>query len=198
MTTGPSSGIGETTEKWLAATNKPTKGNAIMNKRHAVTLTFVLVTLASMSTAFAANLPGADKTPAKQLKITRQDERDTRTDLSQYFTGSALVNPLFSAEDDSNATAAQVAFDPGARTNWHIHPVGQQLIVTHGVGRVQIEGQPVRTIHSGDVVWIPAGTNHWHGADRDHSMTHIAIQERRDGENVEWGDAVSDAQYTAE
>lgn len=150
-----------------------------------------------MSTALAEPTADTDSS-ATTLKITTQQQRATRTDLSEYFTGSALVNPLFSAEDDSRATAAEVTFEPGARTNWHVHPVGQQLVVTHGVGRVQLEGQPVRTLQAGDVAWIPAGANHWHGASAEHSMTHIAVQERREGQNVEWGNKVSDAQYRAE
>ena len=166
-----------------------------MYKHAALAVALALALSTPFGAAFAADQ--ADETAAT-LKITTQDDRATRTDLSQYFTGDVLVNPLFAAEDASRATAAEVTFEPGARTNWHVHPVGQQLVVTHGVGRVQIEGQPVRSLHVGDVVWIPGGANHWHGASADHSMTHIAMQERRDGQNVVWGNKVTDTQYRAQ
>ena len=169
-----------------------------MHKRQTLSLALLLATCIPAGAALADTQATTGNAAGANLKITTQDDRATRTDLSNYFTGDALVNPLFSAEDDSNATAAEVTFDRGARTNWHTHPVGQQLVVTHGVGRVQIEGRPMRTIHAGDVVWIPADANHWHGAAPDHSMTHIAIQERREGKNVAWGDSVSDGEYNAE
>ncbi|RJS93837.1 cupin domain-containing protein [Salinisphaera sp. Q1T1-3] len=140
----------------------------------------------------------ASQGDSNTLRISHAADRDTRADLSKYFTGKALVNPLFSAEDDSHATAASVTFEPGARTNWHTHPVGQQLVVTDGIGWVQMKGQPKQTIKAGDVVWIPAGVKHWHGATANHSMTHIAVQERRDGDNVSWDGPVTDAQYNAE
>ncbi|WP_353179808.1 cupin domain-containing protein [Salinisphaera sp. T5B8] len=168
-----------------------------MQNRYRLAASFMLVTSAVISPAQATETTQHDNA-RDQLQITDLADRATRTDLSDYFTGRALVNPLFTAEDDSNTTAAEVIFEPAARTNWHVHPVGQQLVITQGIGRVQIEGRPARRMRAGDVVWIPAGVRHWHGASPDHSMTHIAIQERRDGQNVEWGDAVSEAQYNAE
>jgi quercetin dioxygenase-like cupin family protein len=92
--------------------------------------------------------------------------------------------------------AARVSFEPGARTAWHTHPLGQTLYVVSGVGRVQKEGEPVREIRAGDTVWIPPGEKHWHGAAPDHGMTHVAMQEAVDGSAVEWLEQVSDADYT--
>lgn len=169
-----------------------------MTHRYLAAFALALASVTTTGTAVAASQSGSTDSADQKLKITHEAERPTRTDLTKYFTGQALVNPLFSAEDDSKATSAVVTFEPGARTNWHTHPVGQQLVVTDGVGWVQIEGQPKRTIRAGDVVWIPADVKHWHGASADHSMTHIAIQERRDGSNVHWLGPVSDAEYQAD
>ena len=169
-----------------------------MKNRYTATLALLLIGFAASNVASADSDADATDATAAQLKITHADERATRADLSEYFTGNALVNPLFDAEDSSHATAAVVTFEPGARTNWHTHPVGQQLVVTGGVGWVKIEGQPKQTVRAGDVIWTPAGAKHWHGATPDHSMTHIAIQERGDGQNVVWGEPVTDAEYQAE
>jgi 4-carboxymuconolactone decarboxylase len=115
----------------------------------------------------------------------------------EYFSGSALVYRRFQARAPGRASGALVAFEPGARTAWHSHPLGQTLIVTSGVGRVQRWGDPVDEIRSGDVVWIPAGQKHWHGASPTTSMTHVAIGERLDGKSVEWMEKVTDEQYGA-
>ncbi|WP_290871491.1 cupin domain-containing protein [Aquabacterium sp.] len=111
------------------------------------------------------------------------------------FTGTVRIDMLHAAQAPWHASAAYVTFEPGARTVWHTHPVGQTLVVTAGVGRVQREGGPVETIRPGDVVWIPAGVKHWHGAGPSTGMTHMAITETQDGQNVTWLEPVSDAQY---
>ncbi len=111
------------------------------------------------------------------------------------MTGTVLVQPLFSANDRSRATGGKVTFEPGARTAWHTHPLGQTLIVTAGTGWIQQWGGPIEEIRQGDVVWIPPGTKHWHGATATTSITHIAIQEQLDGKTVEWMEKVGDEQY---
>ena len=116
---------------------------------------------------------------------------------SQYFTGVVRIDPLFDAPDPARVVGASVTFEPGARTAWHTHPLGQTLIVTAGCGRVQREGGPVEEIRPGDVVWIPPGEKHWHGAAPTTAMTHIAIQEKLGGKTVDWMEPVSDEQYGA-
>ncbi|POG56209.1 (R)-mandelonitrile lyase [Haloferax marisrubri] len=113
----------------------------------------------------------------------------------EYFTGSTRIDPLFDAQDASSAAAASVTFEPGARTAWHTHPLGQRLIVTSGCGLVQREGGEITQIRAGDVVWFPPGEKHWHGASPDKAMTHIAVQEEQDGEAVTWLEHVSDEEY---
>ncbi|ODA66512.1 Cupin domain protein [Methyloligella halotolerans] len=129
------------------------------------------------------------------MKITRVDERASAPGPEDYFTGTVRIDPLFKAEEPGRVAGASVTFEPGARTAWHTHPLGQTLIVTQGVGRVQREGGPVEEIRPGDVVWFPAGEKHWHGAAPDIAMTHIAVQEAKDGEVVTWLEKVSDAAY---
>lgn len=114
---------------------------------------------------------------------------------SDWFTGTVRIDPLFDATEYARASGGSVTFEPGARTAWHIHPRGQVLIVTAGVGCVQLEGGPVQTIRPGDVVRIAPGERHWHGAGPDMAMTHIAIQEASDGKVVDWLEHVSDAEY---
>ena len=108
------------------------------------------------------------------------------------------IDPLFEAEEPGRAAGASVTFEPGARTAWHTHPLGQTLIITSGSGRVQREGGPVEDVSPGDVVWFPAGEKHWHGAAPGTAMTHIAVQEKKDGSAVEWLEKVSDAQYNVD
>jgi 4-carboxymuconolactone decarboxylase len=131
------------------------------------------------------------------LVITRAGSRLSRAAPAENFTGGARVEPLFEALDPSDASGGSVTFEPGARTAWHSHPRGQILIVTAGTGRVQLWGGPIEEIGSGDVVRIPAGQKHWHGASPEASMTHIAITERRDGTTAQWLEKVSDEQYQA-
>lgn len=112
-----------------------------------------------------------------------------------WFTGTVRIDPLFEPTDPARTSGGSVTFEPGARTAWHAHPFGQTLIVTAGVGRVQLEGAPIETIRPGDVVQIAPGERHWHGAGPDTAMTHIAIQEAKDGKAADWMEHVSDQQY---
>lgn len=115
--------------------------------------------------------------------------------LSDWFTGYVRIDPLFDAAEGARASGGSVTFEPGARTAWHTHPLGQVLIVTAGLGRVQCEGGPIEMIRPGDVVNIAPGERHWHGAGPKTAMTHIAIQEAQNGKAVEWMEHVSDEQY---
>ena len=129
------------------------------------------------------------------MKITRCSSQPSGKGPADWFTGTVRVDPLFVAPEPARVAGAQVTFEPGARTAWHTHPLGQTLIVTSGFGRVQREGGAVEEIRPGDVVWFPPGEKHWHGASPNTAMTHIAIQESLNGKNVEWLEKVSDEQY---
>ncbi|PHP68652.1 cupin [Zhengella mangrovi] len=129
------------------------------------------------------------------MNISRVGSRASMPGPEDWFTGRVRIDPLFQPESPARAAGAAVTFEPGARTAWHTHPYGQTLIVTQGVGRVQREGGPVEEIHPGDVIWFPAGEKHWHGAAPDVAMTHIAIQEAKDGSAVTWMEKVSDEDY---
>lgn len=117
---------------------------------------------------------------------------------ADWFTGTVRIDPLFPANEPARASGGSVTFEPGARTAWHEHPLGQTLIVTAGCGQVQRWGGPVEEIRPGDVVWIPPHEKHWHGATDTTSMTHIAIQEQQDGKVVEWLEKVSDEQFSGQ
>lgn len=129
------------------------------------------------------------------IRIMRSGSQPSRQGPAENFTGSVRVDPLFQAHAPARASGALVTFEPGARTAWHTHPLGQVLIVTSGTGLVQRWGDPVEEIRKGDVVWIPPGQKHWHGAAPNSSMAHIAIVEQLDGKSVQWMEKVSDAQY---
>jgi len=131
------------------------------------------------------------------MKLTRAGSNPSRMAPADYFTGTVWQDPIAVAEGPGRARALLVTFAPGARTNWHTHPYGQTLYVASGVGRCQCAGGPVRIIRPGDTVWFPAGERHWHGAAPDAGMSHIAIQEAKDGETAYWEEAVSDADYSA-
>src|SRR6266702_7304450 len=120
------------------------------------------------------------------IKVTRSGSQPSRQGSAENFTGSVRIDPLFNANAPSRASGGRVTFKPGARTAWHTHPLGQTLIVTAGSGWVQQWGGPTQEIREGDVVWIPPGQKHWHGATPTTSMTHIAIQEHLEGKNVKW------------
>jgi len=129
------------------------------------------------------------------MEIKRGGSQPSRQGPAEYFTGTVRVDPLFQAPDPARVSGASVTFEPGARTAWHTHPLGQTLIVTFGLGWVQREGGPVEEIRPGDVVWFPPGEKHWHGATPTTAMTHIAIQEALNGKAVDWLEKVSDEQY---
>ncbi|MEZ5776490.1 MAG: cupin domain-containing protein [Hyphomicrobiaceae bacterium] len=129
--------------------------------------------------------------------IERSGSKPSSKGPEDWFTGEVRIDPLASPPEPARVTAASVTFEPGARTAWHTHPLGQTLIVTAGCGRVQREGGPVEEIHPGDVVWFEPGERHWHGAGPTTAMTHIAIQERQNGRAVDWLEKVTDAQYGA-
>jgi quercetin dioxygenase-like cupin family protein len=131
------------------------------------------------------------------MDIKRNGTRPSGEGPADYFTGSVRVDRLFEAPDPARVRGASVTFEPGARTAWHTHPLGQTLIVTAGYGRVQQWGGPIEEIRPGDVVWFAPGEKHWHGAAPTTALTHIAIQEQLDGKVVEWLEHVSDAQYLA-
>jgi quercetin dioxygenase-like cupin family protein len=131
------------------------------------------------------------------LDIKRSGAQPSGRGPAEYFTGTVRVDPLFQAADPARAVAASVTFEPGARTAWHTHPLGQTLIVTAGSGLAQAWGGPIERIRPGDVISFPPGEKHWHGATATTAMTHIAVQERLDGKTVEWMEKVSDEQYRA-
>lgn len=129
------------------------------------------------------------------IAITRNASQASSQGGGDYFTGSVRIDTLFKATEPARTSGGRVTFEPGARTAWHTHPLGQTLIVTAGTGRVQRWGDPVEEIRQGDVVWIPPGQKHWHGAAPNSAMTHIAIAEQLDGTAAQWLEKVSDEQY---
>ncbi|KQS59458.1 cupin [Rhizobium sp. Leaf371] len=129
------------------------------------------------------------------MKIDRNGSQPSAKGPEDWFTGTVRIDPLFAANDARRGASALVTFEPGARTAWHTHPLGQTLIVTAGSGLVQREGGPIEAIRPGDVVWFEPGEKHWHGASPTTAMTHIAIQEHLDGKVVDWLEHVTDAQY---
>lgn len=131
------------------------------------------------------------------MEITRAGTVPSGKGPTDWFTGTVRIDPLFNPFDKERVQGAQVTFEPGARTAWHTHPLGQTLIVTSGRGYVQRWGGEIEEIHPGDIVWFPPGEKHWHGASASTAMTHIAIQESKDGKAVDWMEKVSDEQYGA-
>ena len=129
------------------------------------------------------------------MEIKRIGSQPSTRGPADWFTGTVRIDPLFSAKDPARTAAASVTFEPGARTAWHTHPLGQTLIVTAGCGRAQREGGPIEEIRPGDVVQFAPGEKHWHGAAPATAMTHIAIQEALGGKVVEWMEKVSDEEY---
>jgi quercetin dioxygenase-like cupin family protein len=129
------------------------------------------------------------------MHIKRSGAQPSGKGGAEYFTGTVRLDPLFQAPAPARVAGTHVTFEPGARTAWHTHPLGQTLIVTSGRGWVQTWGGPVEEVTPGDVVWFPPGEKHWHGATPTTAMTHIAIQEGLDGKTVDWLEQVSEAQY---
>jgi quercetin dioxygenase-like cupin family protein len=129
------------------------------------------------------------------MEIKRNGSQPSSKGPTEWFTGTVRIDPLFQANAPARASSASVTFEPGARTAWHIHPLGQTLIITAGCGRAQREGGPIEEIRRGDVVSFAPNEKHWHGAAPTTAVTHIAIQEALDGKVVEWMEKVSDQQY---
>jgi quercetin dioxygenase-like cupin family protein len=129
------------------------------------------------------------------MDIKRNGSRPAGKGPSDYFTGAVRIDPLIEAPEPARVRGALVTFEPGARTAWHTHPLGQTLIVTAGLGWVQHWGEPIEEIRPGDVVWFEPGEKHWHGATATTAMSHIAVQEALNGSTVEWMEKVSDEQY---
>jgi 4-carboxymuconolactone decarboxylase len=154
-------------------------------------MTWISIPIAALSLLAAASVS------AQSLVVSRAGSRPVRPAPPQNFTGAVQVEMLFEAVDPSHASGGTVTFEPGARTAWHTHPRGQILVITAGVGRVQRWGDPMEEVRAGDVVRIPAGQKHWHGASPHAAMTHLAISEHRDGSTVQWMEQVSDEQYNA-
>ena len=129
------------------------------------------------------------------MDIRRNGSQPSGRGPAEYFTGTVRIDPLFEAADPGRVVGASVTFEPGARTAWHTHPLGQTLIVTAGSGRAQRWGGPIDEIRPGDVISFALGEKHWHGATATTAMTHIAIQERLEGKTVDWMEKVGDEQY---
>jgi quercetin dioxygenase-like cupin family protein len=129
------------------------------------------------------------------MEIKRSGSQPSVPAPGQYFTGAVRFDPVFRAPEPSRGVGVSVTFEPGARTWWHTHPLGQTLVVTAGCGRIQLWGGPIDEITPGDVIWIPPGEKHWHGAAPTTAMTHLSIVEQVDGRTADWLEEVSDSQY---
>lgn len=129
------------------------------------------------------------------MELKRAGSQPSQQGPADWFTGTVRIDPLNTATEPARHSCAAVTFEPGARTNWHTHPLGQTLIVTAGAGWTQCDGKAIVEIRAGDVIWCPPGHKHWHGATSTTAMTHIAIQEALDGSPVDWLEPVTDAQY---
>lgn len=150
------------------------------------------------ATALSLSLLALDATAEEKpvLTVTPNGSQPSAKGPADYFTGTVRVDAPFKGTNSARVSGATVTFEPGARTAWHTHPLGQTLIVTGGAGLVQQQGQPVRAIKPGDTVWIPPNVKHWHGATATTAMTHIAIAEVLDGKVVDWMEQVSDEDYS--
>ena len=131
------------------------------------------------------------------MEITRTGSKPSVKGPEDWFTGAVRIDPLFDANEARRGAAATVTFEPGARTAWHTHPLGQTLIITSGCGWVQRAGSPVQAVHPGDVVWFEPNEKHWHGATATNGMSHMAIQENLNGKVVDWMEKVTDEQYSS-
>jgi quercetin dioxygenase-like cupin family protein len=151
----------------------------------------------ALLTTIAFNAWAADAPSAQSMTIVRNGERASVIGAPTNFVGNARIDPLFAVPIPSKVSAGYVTFEPGARSMWHTHPLGQMLVVTMGTGWVQQEGAQKQVIKPGDVIWTPPGVKHWHGATSTTSVTHMAIQEALDGKNVEWLEPVTEAQFGA-
>jgi quercetin dioxygenase-like cupin family protein len=160
-----------------------------------LTATVISLFMLASAPAHAGQMKNSSYNSEQDLEITRSGSQPSATGSAEYFTGSVRVDTLFKAHEPSCTTGGHVTFGPGARTAWHTHPFGQTLIVTAGTGLIQRWGGTIEEIREGDVVWIPAGLKHWHGAAPNTAMTHIAIQEQLNGKVADWMEKVSDELY---
>lgn len=161
---------------------------------------FIKAAIAATALRSPVILRGQPITPPPQkqdshMRITRAGTQPSAKGPADWFTGTVRIDPLFQPNLPARTSGASVTFEPGARTAWHTHPLGQTLIVTSGCGWAQCERDPVEEIHPGDVIWLPPNVKHWHGAAPTTAMTHIAVQEALDGKLVEWMEKVTDEQY---
>lgn len=168
---------------------RDTNRDVVLHARNGMRVSFAIALSLSLLISTAMN--------GQTIAITRSGSRSAQQGPAENFTGSVRVETPFGPNAPSRTSGALVTFQPGARSAWHTHPLGQTLIVTSGAGRVQRWGDPIDEIRPGDVVWIPPNTKHWHGASPDNSMAHIAIVEQLDGKSTDWMEKVSDAQYDA-
>ena len=175
---------------------KLTNATLLVDRRSALKMAVVADVALSVSSLAQANKPSIPNTESKMdIEITRNGSQPSSKGPADWFSGTTRIDPLFAAKESARAAAALVTFEPGARTAWHTHPLGQTLVVTSGLGWVQREGGPVQEIWPGDVVWFPPDLKHWHGATPTTAMSHVAIQEHLNGKVVDWMEKVSDAQY---
>lgn len=158
--------------------------------------TAALVVGAGITLASQLNPPQSEERKATmQLEIWRVGSQASVKGPANWFTGTVRLDPLADAKEPSRVSMANVTFEPGARTAWHTHPLGQHILITSGFGWVQQEGGPIQEVQPGDVVWFPPNVKHWHGASPKTAMTHVAIQEAKDGSAVTWMEHVTDEQY---
>jgi quercetin dioxygenase-like cupin family protein len=167
----------------------------IRRRKFLTTMGAVAATTFTLPAILRGQTTSAIQRKELDMEIKRVGTQASTKGPADWFTGAVRIDPLFQANAPARASGASVTFEPGARTAWHTHPLGQTLIVTSGVGWVQREGGSIEEIRPGDVVWFPPGLKHWHGASPTTAMTHIAIQETLDGKVVDWMEKVSDQQY---
>jgi quercetin dioxygenase-like cupin family protein len=165
----------------------------MITRRRMLVATGGVAGLAAVGTAFSQMSTVQGR--SLPMKITRAGSQASLKGPAEWFTGTVRVDPLFQAPEPGRVGGGHVTFEPGARSAWHTHPLGQTLIVTSGLGWAQADGGPIEEIRPGDVIWFPAGLKHWHGATPTTAMTHIAITELLDGKNADWMEKVSDEQY---
>jgi quercetin dioxygenase-like cupin family protein len=166
-------------------------------RRHALAGLVGLITWAGLR-GLHAQVPSPGNRPRENImdmKITRSGSQPSAKPPADYFTGTVRLDPMFQASEPSRVGAGHVTFEPGARSAWHTHPLGQTLIITSGLGWVQREGGPIEEVGTGDIIWFPPSLKHWHGASPTTAMSHIAIQESLNGKSVDWLEKVSDEQY---
>jgi quercetin dioxygenase-like cupin family protein len=165
----------------------------MLSRRSLLALTSAVAALAAKSAV--AQILTQTNARSRIMNIKRSGSEPSAKGPADYFTGSVRVDTLFRPQEPARTSGAYVTFEPGARTAWHTHPLGQTLIITAGFGWVQRDGGPIEEVRPGDVVWFPPGEKHWHGATSTNAMTHIAITETLEGKNVDWLEKVSDDQY---